>query len=55
MPFVLVPVLAGAGVGALFAIVCAAMVVVAVDVTALGPRTTGLRLEAVNSEPLVDH
>ena len=43
MPFVLVPVLAGAGVGALFAIVCAAMVVVAVDVTALGPRTTGLR------------
>jgi putative MFS transporter len=55
MPFVLVPVLDGAGVGALFAIVCAAMVVVAVDVTALGPRTTGRRLEAVNGEPLVDH
>jgi putative MFS transporter len=48
MPFVLVPVLDDAGVGALFAIVCAAMVVVAVDIGVLGPRTTGRRLEAVN-------
>jgi putative MFS transporter len=48
MPFVLVPVLDDAGVGALFAIVCAAMVVVAVDVGILGPLTTGRRLEVVN-------
>jgi putative MFS transporter len=49
MPFVLVPVLNDDGVGVLFAIVCVAMVVVAVDVSILGPRTTGLRLEAVNA------
>jgi putative MFS transporter len=49
MPFVLVPVLNDDGVTALFAIVCVAMVVVAVDVSVLGPRTTGLRLEAVNA------
>jgi putative MFS transporter len=49
MPFVLVPVLNDDGVGVLFAIVCVAMVVVAVDVSVLGPRTTGLRLEAVNA------
>ncbi|WP_433560045.1 MFS transporter [Pseudonocardia xinjiangensis] len=48
MPFVLVPVLNDAGVGALFAIVCAAMVVVAVDIGILGPLTTGRRLEVVN-------
>jgi putative MFS transporter len=54
MPFVLVPVLNDAGVGALFAIVCAAMVVVAVDVGVLGPLTTGRRLEAVNNELLAD-
>jgi putative MFS transporter len=51
MPFVLVPVLATAGVGVLFAIVCAAMVIVAVDVAVLGPRTTGRRLEAVSATP----
>jgi putative MFS transporter len=49
MPFVLVPVLNDDGVGALFAIVCAAMIVVVVDVSVLGPRTTGRRLEAVNA------
>jgi putative MFS transporter len=48
MPFVLVPVLAAAGVGALFALVCAALAIVAVDVAVLGPRTTGRRLETVN-------
>ena len=53
MPFVLVPVLDDAGVGALFAIVSAAMIVVVVDVSVLGPRTTGRRLEGVNSEPPV--
>jgi len=50
MPFVLVPVLDSAGVDALFAVVCAAMAIVAIDVAALGPRTTGRRLEDVNAE-----
>jgi len=49
MPFVLVPVLNDDGVTPLFAIMCGAMVVVAVDVSVLGPRTTGLRLEALNA------
>ncbi|GAA3088828.1 MFS transporter [Pseudonocardia yunnanensis] len=49
MPFVLVPVLNDDGVVPLFAIMCVAMVVVAVDVSVLGPRTTGLRLEAFNA------
>lgn len=48
MPFVLVPLLASAGVTALFTVVCAALAVVAVNVAVLGPRTTGRRLEAVN-------
>ena len=48
MPFVLVPVLASAGVVALFTVVCAALVIVAVDIAVLGPRTTGRRLEAVS-------
>ena len=48
MPFVLVPVLASAGVVALFTLVCAALAIVAVDVALLGPRTTGRRLEDVN-------
>jgi len=49
MPFVLVPVLNDDGVTPLFVIMCVAMVVVAVDVSVLGPRTTGLRLEALNA------
>ena len=48
MPFVLVPLLNKAGSGALFAVICGAMAVVAVDVAVLGPRTTGRRLERVN-------
>jgi putative MFS transporter len=48
MPFVLVPLLHGAGPNALFAVVACAMVVVAVDVAVLGPRTTGRALESVN-------
>ena len=48
MPFVLVPVLNKAGVGALFAVVCAALAIVGVNIAVLGPRTTGRRLEAVN-------
>jgi putative MFS transporter len=49
MPFVLVPVLNDDGVTSLFVIMCVAMVVVAVDVSVLGPRTTGLRLEALDA------
>jgi MFS transporter, putative metabolite:H+ symporter len=48
MPFVLLPLLHGAGAGAVFAVVAAAMLLVAVDIGLLGPRTTGRRLEAVN-------
>lgn len=48
MPFVLVPLLHGAGANAMFAVVAVAMVVVALDVTILGPRTTGRALENVN-------
>jgi putative MFS transporter len=48
MPFVLVPLLNKGGPGALFAVVCGAMAVVALDVALLGPRTTGRRLETVN-------
>lgn len=48
MPFLLVPLLHDAGAGALFAVIVAAMVVVIVDVSVLGPRTTGLELESIN-------
>jgi len=48
MPFILVPLLNKSGVGALFAVVCGAMAVVALNVAVLGPRTTGRRLETVN-------
>ncbi|HVV23244.1 MAG TPA: MFS transporter [Pseudonocardiaceae bacterium] len=47
MPFVLVPLLHHAGPNVLFTVVACAMVVVALDVTVLGPRTTGRPLEAV--------
>jgi len=48
MPFVLVPVLSGAGPIAMFAIVAAAMLVLVVDVAVLGPRTTGRSLESIS-------
>jgi putative MFS transporter len=48
MPFVLVPLLHSAGPNAMFAVVACAMIVVALDVTVLGPRTTGRALENVN-------
>jgi putative MFS transporter len=48
MPFVLVPLLHAAGAAVLFAVVAAAMIVVALDVGLLGPRTTGRDLELVN-------
>jgi len=49
MPFVLVPLLNSAGVASMFAVVVAAVVIVAINVAVLGPRTTGRTLEAVNS------
>lgn len=48
MPFLLLPLLNTAGPVALFAVVSAAMVVVAIDIGAFGPRTTGRDLESLN-------
>lgn len=48
MPFVLVPLLHATNAGVLFGVVAAAMIVVALDVGLLGPRTTGRDLELVN-------
>ena len=47
MPFVLVPLLANTGPATLFTVVAAAMVLVALDIAILGPRTTGRPLETV--------
>ncbi|MFD9896323.1 MFS transporter [Amycolatopsis sp. NPDC059027] len=49
LPFVLLPLLHDAGAGTLFTVVAAAMVLVALNVALLGPRTTGRRLETVNA------
>ncbi|QKT08619.1 MFS transporter [Gordonia sp. X0973] len=49
MPFILVPVLHHGGSGALFAVVAAAMAMVALSVGLLGPRTTGRALGEVNA------
>ena len=48
MPFVLVPLLHATNSAVLFGVVAAAMIVVALDVGLLGPRTTGRDLELVN-------
>ena len=48
MPFLLIPLLHSAGPAALFTVVGTAMVVVALDVGLLGPRSTGRALEQVN-------
>ncbi|MEU7817696.1 MFS transporter [Pseudonocardia sp. NPDC049154] len=48
MPFVLVPLLDSAGPTAVFAAIAVAMVIVAVDVAVLGPRTTGRSLADLN-------
>lgn len=50
MPFVLLPVLAKTGAGAVFVIISGALVIVALDIAVLGPRTTGRAMEIVNSE-----
>lgn len=49
LPFILLPVLAAFGPVAMFAAVSAAMVVVALDIGLLGPRSTGRDLESVNT------
>ena len=49
LPFVLLAVLTAFGPVAMFAVVSAAMVVVALDVGLLGPRSTGRDLESVNT------
>ncbi|MFC5951620.1 MFS transporter [Pseudonocardia lutea] len=48
MPFVLVPLLDTAGPTAVFVAIALAMVIVAVDVAVLGPRTTGRSLADLN-------
>lgn len=48
VPFLLIPLLHSAGPAALFTVVGTAMVVVALDVGLLGPRSTGRALEQVN-------
>jgi MFS transporter, putative metabolite:H+ symporter len=49
LPFILLPVLTAFGPVAMFAVVSAAMVGVAIDIGAFGPRTTGRDLESVNT------
>ena len=50
MPFALVPLLHDAGPGTLFTVISAALLVPALDVALLGPRTTGRELESVNAQ-----
>jgi MFS transporter, putative metabolite:H+ symporter len=55
MPWVLVPLLDHQGPGALFAVISATTVLVALNVALLGPRTTGRALETVNGVPAPAH
>ncbi|WP_406635059.1 MFS transporter [Amycolatopsis sp. WGS_07] len=48
MPFLLLPLLHSRGSVAVFAVVAAAMVLVAVDIAMLGPRTSARSVEAIN-------
>jgi putative MFS transporter len=48
MPFLLIPTLHDTGVTALFTVTSAALMIVALDIAVLGPRTTGRTLESVN-------
>jgi putative MFS transporter len=52
MPFVLLPLLHSRGAGALFAVVAAALALVALDIGLFGPRATGRELEATNAIPV---
>ncbi|SEP51418.1 MFS transporter [Amycolatopsis saalfeldensis] len=47
MPFILLPVLQGAGATTMYAVVAGAMVLLIIDVAILGPRTTGESLETI--------
>jgi putative MFS transporter len=47
MPFILLPVLQGAGPTTMYAVVAGAMVLLMIDVAVLGPRTTGESLETI--------
>jgi putative MFS transporter len=49
MPFVLIPLLDGAGPTVLFVVIALALVLVATDIAVLGPRTTGRTLDAAES------
>ncbi|MFJ4467061.1 MFS transporter [Streptomyces sp. NPDC089424] len=51
LPFVLIPVLDRFGAVTVYTVVALALGLLAVDVVLLGPRTTGLPLEAVSGEP----
>ena len=51
--FILLPVLAAAGAGAMYAIVGVAMTILIANVAALGPRTAGRRVEEINPLPEV--
>lgn len=50
MPFVLIPLLDSAGPNAVFAAIALAMVLLAVDVAVLGPRTTGRSLDEITAQ-----
>ncbi|GMA51765.1 MFS transporter [Alicyclobacillus contaminans] len=54
MPFILLPILKVHGATAMFSVVACAMVLIMVDVGALGPRTSGRALEEVNESLLAD-
>ncbi|WP_156468419.1 MFS transporter [Alicyclobacillus mali (ex Roth et al. 2021)] len=53
MPFILLPVLHAHGATAMFSVVAGAMVLLMIDVGALGPKTTGRALEDVNERVIV--
>jgi putative MFS transporter len=55
LPFILLPVLAAFGPVAMFAVVSLAMVIVALDIGLLGPRSTGRDLESVNTVEAPSH
>ncbi|MDT7553157.1 MAG: transporter, putative metabolite:H+ symporter, partial [Pseudonocardiales bacterium] len=55
LPFILLPVLAAFGPVAMFAVVSLAMVIVALDIGLLGPRSTGRDLESVNTVEASSH
>ncbi|CAM3681253.1 MFS transporter [Alicyclobacillus pomorum] len=54
MPFILLPVLKQDGATAMFSVVAIAMVIIMLDIGIFGPKTTGLALERVNENKLVN-